>query len=136
MKNEKGFSLIEVMIAIALLGIIAIAFLGALSTGSKAIFIADKQATAESLARTEMEYVKSQDYIDYSEDPHDVYDTISTPTGYSVNFSAVPFDPDTGLPYSQVGGIFEQDDGIQKITVKVDHQAQEVIILEGYKTLR
>ncbi len=64
MKSEKGFSLIEVVIAIALLGIVAVAFLGALATGSRVIFIADERATAESLARTQMEYVRNQDYSD------------------------------------------------------------------------
>jgi len=62
MKSEKGFSLAEVMIAIALLGIISVALLSAMATASKAAFIADKQASAESLARSEMEYVKSQNY--------------------------------------------------------------------------
>ncbi len=135
MKNEKGFTLIEVIIAMALLGIISIAFLGALATASKALIIADERATAESLARSQIEYVKNQDYIDYSEDPHEVYDEITPPAGFSLDFTAEPFDTDTGLSYNEVGGIFDQDDGIQKITVTVKHP-DEVIILEGYKTLR
>ncbi len=137
MKNEKGFTLIEVMIAIALLGIIAVAFLGALATASRALVIADERTTAESLARSQMEYVKNQGYIDYSADPHGVYDKITTTTDYSIDSTAVPFDPVTGQPYSQVGGIFVQDDGIQKITVTVSHLSKpDVITLEGYKTDR
>ncbi len=136
-KNEKGFSLIEVLIALALLGIIAVAFLTALSTASKALFIADERTTAESLARSQMEYVKSQLYIDYSADPHDVYGEITPPAGYSIDSTAVPFDPDTGVPYSETGGVFDQDDDIQMITVTIEHpDGDEVITLEGYKVDR
>ncbi len=121
MKNEKGFALIEVIIAIALLGIISAAFLGALATASKAIFVSDERATAESLARSQMEYVKNETYINYSENPHDVYGEITPPVGegYSIDSTAVPFNPDTGVPYTPTGGIFDNDDGIQKITVKI-----------------
>jgi len=135
-KNEKGFSLIEVVIALLLMGIIGIALLIGLATASKAIFIADERATAESLARSQMEYVKNQDYIDYSADPHDVYDEITPPAGYSIGSTAVPFDPVTGQPYSEAGGIFVQDDGIQKITVTVSHNGKEIITLEDYKVDR
>ena len=61
-KNEKGFSLIEVVIALALLGIIAIAVLSGLATASIALIIADERTTSESLARSQMEYVKNCSY--------------------------------------------------------------------------
>jgi len=137
LKKEKGFTLIEVVLALALLGVVATAFLSAMATGSLAIFIADERATAESLARTQMESVRNQDYIDYSEDPHAVYSNIiSTPAGYSVDLSAVPFDPDTGQPYGESGDAFIQDDGIQSITVVVKHHGEDVFELEGYRTYR
>jgi len=122
-------------VALALLGLIAAAFLGGLATTAQATFIADERATAESLARSQMEYVKNQDYIDYSVDPHDVYNEITPPSGsgYSIDFTAVPIDPDTGLPYEQTGGIFFQDKDIQKITVTVEHNDNQVFTLEGYK---
>ena len=139
-KDEKGFNLMEVALAMALLGIVAVAYLGAMATGSRAIFIADERATAESLARTQMEYVRQQDYIDYSQDPHDDYYTMSPPANYSVDLSAVPFDPDTGLPYDQSGGVFDQDDGIQSITVTINHiiegETKEIFALQGYRADR
>jgi len=136
MKGEKGFTLIEVVMALVVLGIVAAGFLGALATGSKSISIADERATAESLARTQMEDVRNQDYIDYSEVSHAVYSNISTPAGYSVDLSAVPFDPDTGQPYGESGGAFTQDDGIQSIMVVVKHHGEDVFNLEGYRTYR
>ena len=121
--------------ALALLGLIAAAFLGGLATTAQATFIADQRATAESLARSQMEYVKNQDYINYSIDPHDSYLVITPPegSGYSIDFTAVPFNPVTGLPYEQTGGIFFQDKDIQKITVTVEHNDNQVFTLEGYK---
>ncbi len=143
MRNEKGFNLIEVIIAIALLGIIGVVILSALATASKAIFIADERATAESLARSQMEYVKSQDYIYYNVGGHAVYDEITpSDSNYSISFTVVPFDPVTGGDYTVTNPgddipIFDYDDGIQKITVTVEHLGKGVIItLEGYKVDR
>ena len=61
-KGERGIGLIEVLIALVILGIIAIAFLGGLATTSKAVLVADIRTTAESLARSQMEDVKNQAY--------------------------------------------------------------------------
>jgi len=140
LRKQRGFGLVEVIIALGLLGVIGIAFLGALATASNAIIVSDKRTTAESLARSEMEYVKSQDYIDYSMDPHDVYDTLSSQSDYSIETSVEPFNPDGGGSengvYNEYGGVFEQDDGIQLITVTVIFipENKEIIELKGYKT--
>ncbi len=121
MKNEKGFALIEVIIAVALLGIISVAFLGALATASKAIFVSDERATAESLARSQMEYIKIQDYDATSYDPAPIPDEYA---GYSATIDAN-----------------ELAVGPQKITVKIYHHDDAhvnppVIKLEGYKVDR
>jgi prepilin-type N-terminal cleavage/methylation domain-containing protein len=150
MKREKGFSLLEVMLAIALMGIIAVAFLGAMATGSRAIFIADERATAESLARSQMEYVKNQPYSSApwnytvtslqrsSTGQPSWYDINSNPPllssnydGYTVNVNAEPLRDPNGVIL----------DGIQKITVMIYHPEEEieenkVITLEDYKVDR
>jgi len=134
MKRQRGFTFIEVVIALAIMGVVAVGFLGGLTTASMGLLVADERETANNIAEAQMENVKNQPYIDYSEDPHGVYDTISTPPGYSVVVTAVPFDPVTGQPYDQTDGIFDFDEGIQKITVVVNHQDKlAVITLEGYK---
>ena len=135
--SSRGFTLIEVVIAIALIGIIAVAVLSALSTASISLIIADKRATAESLARSQMEYVKNQDYIYYSESGHADYDVICNvvecPEDYTVEVVAEPIDPDTYQPYNEDAGVFDYDDGIQKITVIVSYDSEVVITMEGYK---
>jgi prepilin-type N-terminal cleavage/methylation domain-containing protein len=128
MRGEKGFTLIEVIIALALLGVVAVAILSGLSTGSRAIFVADERATAESLARSQMEYVKEQPYDATNNPP--LYAVLpNIPENYQIDVTAVRLDPK--------GNGTGNDDGIQKITVTVGHHDKpEVITLEGYKVDR
>jgi len=152
MKKEKGFTAIEVIVALALLGIIAVAFLGGLTTASKAIFIADERTTAESLARTEMEYVKSCNYEDLlpylpswsyeipgGNPPWDSsHDALPAGyEGYSVAVEGNIFDA------NEDGVVDENDNSIQKITVVIYHPYDAihpneniVITLEDYKVDR
>jgi prepilin-type N-terminal cleavage/methylation domain-containing protein len=144
-KSENGFSLVEVMIAMFMMGIVFVAFLCALSTASTAVSIADERAAMESLARTEMEYARSQPYSaapwNYtvtssdrsSTDPPDKwYDSGSNPplldssyAGYTVTVSAA------GLIDPNI------DNEIQKITVTVAYQGGErTITLMGYRSMR
>jgi prepilin-type N-terminal cleavage/methylation domain-containing protein len=145
MRSEKGVSLIEVMVAIALMGIVFVTYTGALYTASKAASIADERAVAESLARTEIEYVRSQLYSEApwnytvtssgrsSTDPPDRWwDAESNPplldssyAGYSASVSA------EGLMEPGI------DNEIQKLTVTVIRGEGPVIItLEGYRSMR
>jgi prepilin-type N-terminal cleavage/methylation domain-containing protein len=132
--HSRGFTLIEVVIAIALIGLIGAAVLSALSTASLALIIADQRATAESIARSQMEYVKNQGYIDYSlelSDPErapDFYVQITIPGGAgncTLATKAEPIDPNTYRPYLETvvgSGVYQDDDDIQQITVTVTYQ--------------
>ena len=130
MSNESGVTLLETLVALAILGFVAVAFLGGLTTATRATIIADEQATAESLARSEIEHVKSQGYI---EDPAPGAYTSVTPldTSYIIYPTATPIDPDTGedLPSGE-------DNGIQKITVTVERNGDPIITVESYKVDR
>ena len=149
MEREKGFSLIEVMIAVALLGVVAVAFLSALGTGSKAIFIADERATAESLARTEMEYVRNQDYsgAPWAYDLPSGTPPADPPTWWAsanhtlpAGYDGYTVDVSTGPSHDTNGdGDIDEDDidgGIQKIIVVITHHDKEIFTLEGYRSLR
>ena len=122
-RREAGVALLETMVALVILGIIAVAFLSGLATASRATFITDEQATAESLAQSQMEWVKNTSYVyDATE-----YSPVTIPSGkdyvnYAVIITAEPLD--------------NPDDGIQKITVAVKHSDKEIIKLEGYKVDR
>jgi hypothetical protein len=98
-----------------------------LATAAKATFIADEQATAESLARSQIEYVKNQGYIDYDEPDHEEYAEIETPdnSNYDIEIDAIPINPETG-----------QAQGIQKIRVTVKRGDKTVLIIDAYKVER
>lgn len=83
--RSRGFTLVEVVIAMLLLGIIGMAVLTSLSYASTVLIIADRRATAESLAKTQMEYVKSQNYSAAQPGGVGNYTKImDIPAGYSI----------------------------------------------------
>ena len=121
--SESGTTLIETVVALALLSAIAVTFLSGLATTSKATIIANEQTTAESLARSQMEWVKNVAYADNATE----YSPASIPggedyVGYSTAIAAEP--------------LHATDDGIQKITVTIEHFDKEILKLEGYKADR
>jgi len=131
--HSKGISGIEVIIALGILGLVAVVFLSGLSTALKASYLADERSVAESLARSEMEYVKSQEYEEGASPSYEKTDVESPVySGYTVSVDAPPIDPDTGDPL----GNPSDDMGIQEITVTVKHADKEVFILEDYKVAR
>lgn len=121
--RESGVTFLETIIALAIISVIAVTFLNGLTTASKSTFIADEQTTAESLAQSQMEWVKK---ADYSPDAM-TYSPAPIPVGkdyinYSVVIAAEP--------------LHSPDDGIQKITITVKHSDEGVVKLEGYKVDR
>jgi len=128
--SSRGFTLIEVLLAIALLGVIAIAFMSALSTASTVLIIADERTTAESLARRQMEYVKGQGYKAESAVTDPIYQKIGgIPEGYSiysVNRYGVPVEEIIGIPWdSESNKPVDTDIGLQKIALVIKHKDRE-----------
>ncbi|MBA7620637.1 hypothetical protein ES703_27990 [subsurface metagenome] len=122
-RRESGITLIETVVALAIMGTIAVTFLSGLATTYKAAFIVDEQATAESLARSQMEWAQNIDYV-YSVTQ---YSSASIPSGRDyINYSATI----TAEP------LHNPDDGIQKITVTVKRFDETVTRLQSYKVDR
>jgi prepilin-type N-terminal cleavage/methylation domain-containing protein len=126
MKNEKGFTFIEVVIALGVLGVIAVGFLSGLGTASKTLSIADERQTANNLAEAQVEYVKRQAYDTDASKPPDYKLLLNIPDHYSIDQPLAEWlDP-------KLDGL-DNDDGIQKIKVTVRHDGKEVLTLEDYK---
>lgn len=113
MKDEKGFSLIEVLVSLALLGSIGVVFLSSLGTASRVTISADTRETARNLAETQMEYIKDQAYaVTYTPAP--------IPEGYA-GYVAV------------INAESLQDTSIQRVTVTIERHGTAVTSLESYK---
>ena len=112
----------EVLIALAILGIVAIVFLTGIATIIKAVNISDEQAIAENLVRSEIEYIKGAAYQ---------YDT-----------TTYPIDPELIVPgrwtvtVTGVEPVHATDDGIQIITVNASHDDEVILSLQIYKVDR
>jgi prepilin-type N-terminal cleavage/methylation domain-containing protein len=114
-KSEKGISLIETIVALAILSIISLAFLSGLASTSSARAIAEERVDAKILAETHMEYIKKADYSStYTLTNPQGYD------GYTANLTVENF----------------YNDSIQKITITIFHHSDDVFTLESYKVRR
>ena len=113
MKDEKGFSLIEALVSLALVGIIGVGLLSSLSTVSAVTITTDKEETARNLAETQMEYVKGQ--------------------AYDTSYATAPIPSEYGGYTATIDVESLYDNNIQKITVTIERHGEEVTTLEGYK---
>lgn len=120
MASMRGFSLLEVLIAILILAVLIAGFFPALETASKVLAVTNEHQKAITLAENEMEYVKNQRYSkSYSPTP--------IPIGYT-GYSATIFTED----------ISARDQNIQDVKITVSYQGKPIILhedctLEGYK---
>lgn len=120
--SENGISTIEVLLGIVILGVVAVTFLGGVGTGTQATIITKEQSVAESLVRSEAEYVKGCAYqYDASEYPVD--STLTIPEGWTV-------------PPPAVEPVHGSDDGIQEVTVTAQHQGKNILSIVIYKVAR
>lgn len=118
-------TMIEVVVALALLGIITAAFLSGVATAARATLITDEQTTAESLARSEIEYIKSYSpYLSVGSNPtYPIDPSIPLASGWSIQTPVVDL-------------VHAIDDGIQKVTITVQHDGKTILSVTGYKVNR
>ena len=116
MKGEKGSSLIETLVAVALLGVIGVSLLGGVNCAYNALIVTDEQDIGKNLAQSQMENVMKADY--------------------AMSYPAAPI---SGV-YQYYTAVIDtdsfRDSNIQKITVTIKHQDKDVSKLEGYKVHR
>jgi prepilin-type N-terminal cleavage/methylation domain-containing protein len=116
--RARGMTLVETLVAIAILGVSVTAFILALSTGTIATRNQGEDVRAQGLAQTQMETIKAAAYDITGAS----YTAVSTPPGYAIDIST-----DSSL-YS--------NNSIQKVTVAVSHAGSTLLTLEGYKVDR
>lgn len=144
--GSRGQLLIEVLIALAILGIISVVFIGAMYTSLHAARIVDERSTAFTLAKTQMEFAKAQELRSYSPDPWSY--TITTGDA-SASAEPVWWDPDApdtqpallspefeGYVVDVVSVMIDSDARIRRMEAVVSHNGEEVFTLYNYETDR
>ncbi len=129
--SQRGSSLAEATVAVAIAALISVAFLSTLATLMKGSSVAEEQATADTLARNQMEYLKSMAYINYAVPGHAEYALVTAPATYELGLSAAPINPLTGQALAP-----GTDEGMQKIIVSVVNDGRSLVTIESFKVNR
>jgi len=112
-KQQAGFTLIEVIVAVVLMSVAGIVIIRAIDTNTRSNIVIDEQVMAVNLATRYLEAIRSEDY-DTSDPPYpDVKVNIPPPPTYDVNINA---------EYSNDGETWVStysDQKLQKVTVTV-----------------
>jgi len=83
--NEKGQTLIEVVIGVVLIALVFTGLFQGLSVGIWATFLDDQLTTAQQIAQSEIDYIKSQDYdIEAPYQYNLILDLVGDPDGGTV----------------------------------------------------
>lgn len=138
--DERGDSLIEVLVALAIVAIVITTFLAALSTGAFGVATVHERVTAENLARAQLEYIKNYTYTvgaivdDPNPDEND-YPIIEHPEEYPISMDISYWDSSE----EKFTSLLSVDDiccGMQWITITVSHGGEPVFRAIDYKLSR
>jgi prepilin-type N-terminal cleavage/methylation domain-containing protein len=110
---QRGMSLIEILMALAIMALAGVAFLAGMTTMFRGVMVSQNHVNLESLAKSQIDYVKSQPYDDVNNPPQYLTQTENIPGGYSIGLIAMRLDPRNDGT--------DADDGLQEITVTVNH---------------
>ena len=125
--SQSGMSLVEVVVALALIALVVPAILLGLSTASRGTDQAYERSLLLELAQSQMEDIQQQPYQENAAD----YTLISTPQGYQIEVSATPAVTYTyPAPKST-----NTEETVQLVTVTVTG-VRGSLELQGYKVRR
>lgn len=113
--GEAGMTLVEATVTIGILGAGLITMVLAMSGGVMAVGENTEEAEVQSIARSQMEYIKSYPY----DSDATTYPTVETPSDYSISVGVTTV-PDTNL-------------NIQKVTANIYREGVLVMSITDYK---
>lgn len=128
-RDTRGFSLVEQLVALAIMSTGIILLLAGLTTAGRGITLFADQVTSQSLARSQLELIKDHAYIaDPTVSP---YPSVSSPSPYSIETTVEYWNASTETFVATV-----RNDGMQRITVAVFKSGTQVLIVSDYKVDR
>ncbi len=119
--REQGFSLIEMLVALAILGLVGVAFALALQAALRAEDITGERVTSENLARAQLEEIRNQGFLS------SYTSSVPVPQGYAIAIDTQPFcTPEPCTP----------DGNLQMNTVTVSRGGRTLVRIEDLKAGR
>ncbi|MBI2855748.1 MAG: type II secretion system protein [Chloroflexi bacterium] len=117
-RNQRGMALLETLVATAIVGVAFVATLMGFFDSSTSAAEQEVDPTAIRLARSQMEYVYSLDYLP----PPATYPSVDAPDAYAITADAIPVEG--------------ADLNIEKIVVTVSRSDGVDLVVEMLKTNR
>ena len=131
--DEKGTSMVELLVSVAIIAIVLTTFLAALSTANFGVATVRERVTAANLARAQLECIQHLSYIDGAvpisyTTPCTVTQLSSYPISLTLSYwiSATTFSSDPA----------DDENGMQWITMTVSHKGEPVFTIGNYKVDR
>jgi prepilin-type N-terminal cleavage/methylation domain-containing protein len=115
MKRQRGFTLIETTVAVALLAVIVVTILSAFSAITLAARRHQQGTTLDLVTRQDTEFIKSQAYS--AAPPASPYTNIAV-GGYSFSYQVLYYDPTQVAPAPQFSAAYS-DNGLQELVLTV-----------------
>jgi prepilin-type N-terminal cleavage/methylation domain-containing protein len=116
--DRRGVTLVELIMALAIISLVAASFVPGLGLGSTAASRASQETVAQNLARRQTEYVKTYTYNELAT----TYPLVSALANYAITVT-VESVPGTGSD-------------IQQVTVSVAFKGDNVVTAESFKVNR
>ena len=137
LRGQRGFSLIEVLVAAAILAAIGVGLLNVLDTNAKATQQLDEKVVATNLATAYFEAIKAMDYAETYPSAEEM-ESITVPPQYIVDVD-ITFSSDGDTTDGITWGPYDPDDPqtIQKLAVTVSREGGEhILTICAFKTKR
>ncbi len=131
LRKQTGFTLIEILVAVFILSMIGVVFLNALFSTSKTVTASQENVAVESLARSQVERIKSEDYVPVAaynpSDPAYRYELIDVPADLLAAGYSVEINPPVVIIPGAAG--FE----LQSVAVVMKRSGEEVFTISIYR---
>lgn len=121
-RSQHGFTLLEVIVAVGILGAIGVAVLMALDTNARASRVLDEQVTGVNLATAHLEVIRKLPFSDGSDNYSNAGVNIDIPSQYSVVISTeFSWDGDNFDSYTD-------NATLQRITISVSREGGKPVL--------